>query len=351
MTFTLEELAQKLGLDYSGQGDIKLDHVCAIDALDSGGVAFINNPKELSDLPTPAGVFDARQKKISIISSEILGAIIVPKKVTEPGLNLIFSEDPLRHHIEVTHLLHKPVKSSGEIHPDATIGQNVLLGRNVTIDPKVVIYDNVAIGSNTVIRSGTVIMSNSCIGEDSVIFPNVTIRESCQIGNRVIIHPGAVIGSDGFGFYQRSGQNLKIPQIGTVIIGDDVEIGACTTIDRARFSQTVIGNGCKLDNLIHIAHNVRIGDHGLIAAQSGIAGSTTIGEHLMMGGQSGIRDNLKIGHRVTLLARTLITSKTDDNATVAGMPSRPITVWRQIQALINSLDQLFERVKRLENRD
>ncbi len=351
MPYTLKTLADKLELAYSGNADAPLDHICAIESLDDGGVAFINNPAELSNLPTPTGVFDSRQKNISQISTEAGGAIIVPEATSHPTLNLILSDDPLQHHIKATSLLYHPPERSGSIHPDASVGKNVIIGKNVTIDARAVIYDNVTIGDQTVIRAGAVIMPGTTIGSDTLIYPNVTIRENCQVGNQVIIHAGAVVGADGFGFYQREGVNLKIPQTGIVIIKDNVEIGAGSTIDRARFHQTVIGNGCKLDNLIHVAHNVQIGDHALIAAQSGIAGSTSTGSHLMMGGQSGIRDNLKIGNNVTLFARTLITSRTSDGETVAGMPSRPIKVWRKAQALINSLDRLVERVKRLEKRE
>lgn len=351
MRLTLRTLAETLGLSYSGKADINLDHICAIESLDDGGVAFINNPQELSDLPTPPGIFDSRQKSIEGISGQMKGAIIVPQNISNPSLNLIYSDDPITHHIKATELLYDPIEQSRDVHPDASVGENVSIGHGVTIDAKAVIYNNVTIGDNTIIRAGVIIMSNSIVGQDSLIYPNVTIRENSRIGNRVIIHSGAVIGADGFGYYQRQGINLKIPQIGCVILGDDVEVGAGTTIDRSRFGETTIGNGCKLDNLIHIAHNVQLGEHSLIAAQSGIAGSVKTGHHLMMGGQSGIRDNLKIGDGVTLFARTLITSKTDDHETVAGMPSRPIKIWRQIQALINSLDTLFERVKRLEKKE
>ena len=350
MRITLKTLAEKLGLTYSGKAGLNLDHICAIETLDNGGVAFVNSPQELSDLPTPTGIFDSRQKSIESISAQMDGAIIVSQNINNPSLNLIFSDDPLKHHIEATALLYDPPDQSRTVHPDASIGENVHIGNDVTIDARAVIYDHVSIGDNTIIRAGVVIMANSVIGQDTLIYPNVTIRENCRIGNRVIIHPGAVIGADGFGYYQREGINLKIPQIGSVVLGDDVEIGAGTTIDRSRFSETIIGNGCKLDNLIHIAHNVELGDHALIAAQSGIAGSVKTGHHLMMGGQSGIRDNLKIGDGVTLFARTLITSKTNDHEIVAGMPSRPIKIWRQVQALINSLDNLFERVRQLEKR-
>ena len=348
MKYTIEKLSEKLGLQFSGNGQIIIDHICGIDRLQPGGLAYITNPSELANLPTPAGIFDSRQKELDETDISDEAAIIVPQNLKSSSHNLIYSDDPMTHHIQATELLHHYPKETNQVHPEASIGKEVTIGKNTTIDAKAVIYDDVSIGNNTVIRSGVVIMEGTEIGDNCMIYPNVTIREKCRIGNRVILHPGVVIGADGYGFYQRSGKNLKIPQIGIVIIEDDVEIGACTTIDRARFYETTIGKGSKLDNLIHIAHNVQLGEHSLITAQSGIAGTVMTGHHLMMGGQSGIKDNLIIGDNVTLLARTLITSKTDDNSTVAGMPSRPIETWRQVQALINTLDNLFDRVKRLE---
>lgn len=348
MEYTLDKLCQSLGLAYSGNGEIKLNHVCAIDDLKSGGLAFITNSAALRDLPTPSGIFMTKQRDLDRVESIDDAAIIVPENVKNDAYNLIFSNDPLFHHIQATNLLHVGPTPTGGVHETAVIGNDVVLGDNVTIDANVVIYDHVKIGDHTVVRAGSVIMSDSSIGEHTLIYPNVTIRENSRIGNHVTIHAGTVIGSDGFGFFQRSGKNIKIPQVGGVIIEDDVEIGSCVTIDRARFTDTVIGKGCKLDNLVHIAHNVELGEHSLIAAQSGIAGSTKTGGHLMMGGQSGIRDNLVIGSKVTLLARTLLASKTGDKATVAGTPSRPIHEWRNVQALINNLEGLFDRVKALE---
>lgn len=348
MQYTIKELAEKLDLEFAGDGEIVIDHVSGIDQLTAGGLAFITNPAELKNLPTPKGVFDSRPKELGDIKSRSDCAIIVPHNLRGDQRNLIFSDDPIIDHIKATRLLYEERKQNYQVHEKAWIGEGVKLGKNVTIEPLVAIHENVSIGDDTWIRSGSVIMEKNVIGSNCMIFPNVSIRENCQIGDRVVIHSGAVIGADGYGFLQRENINIKIPQIGGVIIEDDVEIGACTTIDRARFYNTIIGKGCKLDNLIHIAHNVELGEHSLITAQSGIAGSTATGDHLIMGGQSGIRDNLKIGNRVTLLARTLITSKTDDNSTVAGMPSRPIKVWRQIQALINNLDGLFARMKEVE---
>ena len=350
MELTLKELSERLNLPFSGDANLIINHTCGIDELKAGGLAYIADLKSMANLPTPAGVFDSRTKKLDDSEMAIKAAIIVPNGTESEKHNLLFSEDPMLHHAAAAEILHEGASRSGKVDERAVIGSNVRLGNNVTIDANAVIYDKVDIGDNTVIRAGTVVMENTVIGENCLIYPNVTIRENTVIGKNVILHPGVVIGADGFGFFQREGRNIKIPQIGRVIIEDDVEIGACTTIDRARFQETIIRKGSKLDNLIHIAHNVELGEHSLIAAQSGIAGSTRTGHHLMMGGQSGIRDNLVVGNGVTLLARTLITSKTEDSAIVAGMPSRPIEIWRKVQALINSLDNLFERMKKIERK-
>ncbi len=349
MGITLEKLSERLELKFSGYGETILTHVCGLENINQGGLSYITNPNELANLPTPAGIFDSRKRQLSDIEISPQAAIIVPSDLKSKSHNLLFSDDPMLHHCLAAEILHPGTTRSQKISVQANLGDNVKLGKNVTIDGCAVVYDNVSIGDNTVIHAGTVIMNGSTIGNDCLIYPNVTIREESSIGNRVILHPGVVIGADGFGFFQRDGKNLKIPQVGGVVIEDDVEIGANTTIDRARFTQTVIGRGSKLDNLIHIAHNVELGEDSLIAAQSGIAGSTKTGSHLMMGGQSGVRDNLVLGSKVTLLARTLVTSKTNDNEIVAGMPSRPLHVWRKVQALINSLDSLFKRIKRLED--
>ncbi len=350
MEFTLKDLCERLNLEYSGDGDMIITHACGIDDIQKGGLAYIANPKEIANLPTPAGIFDSRKKNIQDLDLSQRSAVIVPIGTESPGSSLVYSNDPMLDHAKAAKLLHEGASKSGMVDDRACIGEKVKLGENVTIDANAVIYNGVEIGDHTVIRSGVIIMDNTTIGENCLIYPNVTIREHTRVGNGVILHPGAVIGADGYGFFQRERKNIKIPQIGRVVIEDDVEIGACTTVDRARFKETIIRRGSKLDNLIHIAHNVEVGEDSLITAQSGIAGSTRTGHHLMMGGQSGIKDNLRIGNNVTLLARTLVTSKTEDNSVVAGMPSRPIDIWRKIQALINSLDSLFERIRSLEVR-
>ncbi|MDH5559591.1 MAG: UDP-3-O-(3-hydroxymyristoyl)glucosamine N-acyltransferase [Deltaproteobacteria bacterium] len=348
MTFTLKTLSQELGAEFNGNEKLVIDHACGMDNLSEGGLAYIANPKELSSLPTPEGVFDSREKSLEASSDASTVAFIVPKSTKYTHHNVIFADDPLEMHVRATLLIHTPHKVKPHVDSRAIIGKKVKLGKQVMIHAGAVIYDEVSIGDHSVIHAGVVVMRQAEIGSDCVLFPNVTLAERTKIGNRVVIHPSSVIGSDGFGFYQRDKLNKKIPQIGRVLIEDDVEIGSCCAIDRARFSETIIKSGCKLDNLIHIAHNVELGENSLIAAQSGIAGSTKTGNHLMMGGQSGIRDNLEIGSHVTLLARTLISSKTRDEETVAGMPSRPIAQWREIQAKINSLKSLYDKVHQIE---
>lgn len=351
MDVTLQQLAEKLELEYSGDGKTLINHVCGLESLKAGGLSYITNPKEMANLPTPAGIFDGKKKNIDEMFIPEGAVIIVPQSVAVGDRCFLYSKDPMLDHARAIDLLYKRCSQNSGVHPRAAVGKDVVIGEGVTIDANAVVYDGVIIGDNSVIKAGSVIMEDCKIGKDCLIYPNVTLREGTEIGDRVILHSGVVIGADGYGFFQRDGENIKIPQIGTVLIEDDVEIGACSTIDRARFTKTILRRGCKLDNLVHIAHNVEIGEHSLITAQSGIAGSTTIGHHLMMGGQSGIKDNLNIGSHVTLLARTLVTSKVDDNAIVAGMPSRPIQVWRKIQALINNLDSLYERIRRLEKKE
>ena len=179
----------------------------------------------------------------------------------------------------------------------------------------------------------------------------MVVQEKTEIGDRVILQSGAVIGADGHGYFQRKGINQKIPQVGNVHLEDDVEIGACTTIDRARFRTTTIKQGCKIDNQVQIAHNVQLGEQSLISAQAALGGSVKTGNHLIMGGQSGIRDNVNVGNNVTAIARAVITANTLDKEVIGGMPGRPVSQWRKLQSLINRLGDLFERVRKLESRN
>ncbi len=366
---TLRELSEKLDAEFSGDGSLVITHACGLDSPSPGGLAYLTDPKGISSVPVPAGMSrhpDANLEEFDIKQM----AFVVPEAAETPpvnrpghsgdrtdlpadilaGQNRIYAEDPLAVHVRATRLLHAPDGITGGIHPTAVIGEDVELGEGTWAGPHSVLENGVRIGDRTVIHAGVTVMRDVSIGQDCVLYPNAVVQERCEIGNRVIIQSNAVIGSDGHGYYQREGVNLKIPQVGIVRIEDDVEIGACTTIDRARFSVTLIGKGCKIDNQVQIAHNVQLGEQALISAQSAIGGSAQAGDHLILGGQSGIRDNVKVGANVTAVARAVITANCQDNEVLGGMPSRPVSQWRQIQSLVNRLGELFERVRKLEVR-
>lgn len=349
MTCTLKELSEKFGVSFSGNGDLVLTHACGLDNLSPGGVGYITDPKGLARVPLPSGAGTMRKTSSGIeeITADQV-AIVVSPEVQSPSHNLIFHKDPLALHVQITNYLHPPPVPEQATHPTAVAGKNVVLGKDITLDAHVVLYDNVTIGDNTILRAGVVVMGDTTIGKDCILYPNVVIREKCHIGDRVIIHPGAVIGADGFGFFQRDGINLKIPQVGGVIIEDDVEIGACSAIDRGRLENTIIRQGSKIDNQVQIAHNVEVGAHSLISGQSAIGGSTKTGHHLILGGQSGIRDNIKVGNHVTVAARGAVSTPTRDNAVLGGSPAIDLEKFRRIVVFVNSLETLYERVKRME---
>jgi UDP-3-O-[3-hydroxymyristoyl] glucosamine N-acyltransferase len=243
----------------------------------------------------------------------------------------------------------RPIKFSAGIHPSAVIASDVKLGKQVSIQPYAVIEAGAVIGDHTVIGANGYIGHESVIGEHCLIYPQVTIRERSRIGSRVIIHSGVVIGADGFGFEPREGKHEKVPQIGFVQVDDDVEIGANTTVDRARFGRTWIQEGVKIDNLVQVAHNVVIGKHSVVAAQTGIAGSVRIGDNVMIGGQVGIIGHIEIGDNTMIGAQSGI-SKNIDGGTWWATPAVPVAEAKEHLAWVRRLGKLFDRVKKIEQR-
>ena len=349
MSYTLKELAQTLGASYVGDDELVISHVCGLNNPSKGGLSYLTNDKNIANVPTSAMLSSEIAKGLSGMDRNM--AVIVKPGIESSEHNLIYSEDPLSLHVEATNLLHPRPNVPMNVHETAVIGKNVTIGEAVSIGPHCVLYDGVTIGEGTVLHAGVTVMNDSIIGEKCLIYPHVVVREDCIIQDRVVIHSNAVIGSDGHGYYQRQGVNKKLPQVGGVRIGSDVEIGSCTTVDRGRLEPTVVGDGVKLDNQVQIGHNVDLGDHALISAQSAIGGSTKIGHHLILGGQAGIVDHIEVGNHVSAIARTAITSSTKDNKILAGMPSRPVRDWRMIEAHLNRLEGLFKRVKKLEEAD
>ena len=244
-----------------------------------------------------------------------------------------------------------PVRFAPGIHPTAFIGQGVEIGEGVSIQPFTVIEDGASVGAGTVIGAHGYLGHGAKVGADCLLHPRVTVGARCVVGSRVILHSGVVLGSDGFGYEFSGGKHVKIPQTGIVQIDDDVEIGANTTIDRARFGRTWIGEGTKIDNLVQIAHNVVIGRHSLVVALTGIAGSVRIGNYVTIAGQVGIVGHIEIGDQVTVAAKSGISKNIPAKEVVWGSPSLPMREAKEQLAYIRRLPKLYDRVKNLESRE
>jgi UDP-3-O-[3-hydroxymyristoyl] glucosamine N-acyltransferase len=230
------------------------------------------------------------------------------------------------------------------------LGKGVHLGEGVAIQPFVVVEDGVWIGDRTVIYAGCFIGRQCRIGNDCLIYPHVSIRERVEVGHRVIVHAGTVIGSDGFGFVTVKGAHHKIPQIGTVVIEDDVEIGANVAIDRARFGRTIVGKGTKIDNLVQIAHNVATGSNCLLVAQSGVSGSTVLGNNVVLAGQAGVVGHITIGDNVVVGAQAGVTKSVPADAAVWGLPAKPLARAKRVNASVQRLPELYKEMEFMRKR-
>jgi UDP-3-O-[3-hydroxymyristoyl] glucosamine N-acyltransferase len=243
-----------------------------------------------------------------------------------------------------------PISPPPGIHPGAIVAADVEIGAEVTIEAFAVIESGVRIGARTIVGAHGYIGHHAVLGEECRLYPHVTIRERSLIGNRVVLHPGVIIGSDGFGYEFRDGRQQKIPQTGTVQIDDDVEIGANSTVDRARFGRTWIQEGVKIDNLVQIAHNVTIGRHTVICAQVGISGSVRVGNNVTLAGKVGVNGHIEIGDGAIAAAMGAITKSVPPREVLVGVPARPVREYKRNLALLNNIDKLYERVKKLEGK-
>ncbi|MCK4304761.1 MAG: UDP-3-O-(3-hydroxymyristoyl)glucosamine N-acyltransferase, partial [Candidatus Eisenbacteria sp.] len=236
------------------------------------------------------------------------------------------------------------------IHSSALVGRNVCCGQHAAIGPHVIIGDRCRIGENTTILPGVVIAADVSIGSDCLIYPNVVLREGTELGNRVLVHSGAVIGADGFGFVNRGGEHQKIPQLGRVVIEDDVEIGANTCIDRATTGATIVRRGTRIDNLVQVAHNVTIGRHSILCAQVGIAGSTAVGDGVTLAGQVGIVGHIEIGDHAMVGAQGGVTKSVPPGAKVSGYPATQHSLAKRMYAGMRHLPDLLKDVRELKRR-
>ena len=336
MTFTLQELAARSGGELLGDGAQVITGAASLPEAVPGEVSFFANPKytPLLRKTRASAVF------VPVDFSEAIAAAQI--RVADPGK--AFEQ-------VVLSLAPPPIRFASGIHPTAVVAPDAILGEGVSIQPHAVIEAGAAIGGDSVIGANSYVGHGTKIGRGCMIYPQVTLRERTLVGDRVIIHSGTIIGADGFGFAFVDGRQQKIPQIGIVQIDDDVEIGANTTIDRARFGRTWIKEGAKIDNLVQIAHNVVVGRHSVIAAQTGIAGSSRVGDYVMIGGNVGVTDHVEIGDRNIIGARTGVSKDLPVNGgTWWGTVAVPAREAKQQLAWVHRLGQLFARVKAIEKK-
>ncbi len=333
MRYTLGELANKLGIRFHGDADCEIDGVTTLTNARPGAITFLTNPRFRKYLDT----------------TRAAAVILKHEELEHCPVNALISDNPYLTYAHVSALFAANDSATAPIAPSAVISESATLGEQVKVGPNAVIGEGVVIGDGVRIGAGCVVGNNTRIGRDSVLNANVTVYHECVIGERAVIHSGAVIGSDGFGFANDKGHWVKIHQLGRVVIGDDVEIGANTTIDRGAIEDTVIGNNVIIDNLVQVAHNVRIGDHSALAGCVGIAGSAEIGKHCAFGGGAGILGHLEIVDGVTVTAMSLVTNSIKEPGVYsAGTPLEPKSHWQKNYVRFKQLDEMARRIKALE---
>ncbi|HTJ95539.1 MAG TPA: UDP-3-O-(3-hydroxymyristoyl)glucosamine N-acyltransferase [Pararobbsia sp.] len=351
MSFTLEQLTARFGGRIEGDSSAAVGSLAPLDQAGPGQLAFLANPKYLPQVETT-------RASAVLITEDALGEL-KSRGETMAGRSFIVTPNPYAYFARVAQVFIAALepRASASVHPSAFVDPSAKVAPSATVGPFVVIEAGAVIGENVRIDAHAFIGRGTKIGDGSRIFPNVTIYHGCALEARVIVQSGAVIGSDGFGFAPdftgdgdaRTGEWVKIPQVGGVKIGADVEIGANTTIDRGAMADTVIEHGVKIDNLVQIAHNCRIGAYTVIAGCAGIAGSTTIGRHCMIGGAVGIAGHLKIGDYVIITAKSGV-SKSLPKAGMytSAFPAVDHADWNRSAALLRNIDKLRDRIKALE---
>ncbi len=311
--YSIGEIAERLDLRFEGDGSLVIRGLCGLSD---------DRPERLAFVARPRHVAAARE-------SAIPAFVTRPDLVIE-GKTCLFHPHPeyamalIARLFEPSRLTQAaPIDITAVIHPTASLGEDVTVGAHVTIGA------GATIGRGCRLYPGVVVMDRARLDDECVLYPNAVVREDCVLGKRVILQPGAVIGGDGYGFVHHAGHHVKIPQLGNVVLEDDVEVGANTTIDRGRFTETRVGRGTKVDNLVMLAHNVQTGEDCLIVAQTGISGSTRLGDRVVLAGQVGVAGHIEIGSDITVLGKSVISKHVLRPGTYAGIPIRPVTEWRR----------------------
>ena len=333
MPFTLNELAEKTGASLAGSGDTVIESVADITCAKAGSIVFVSNPKYA----------------IYLQDTEASAVIITERLLAGCGRPALVTENPRVVFSKIALLLNPLPEVVPWISPHAVIADDAEIDPSARIEACVVIQGGATIGRGSWVSPGCVIEKNAIIGANTRLFANVTIGERCVIGDNAVLHSGAVIGADGFGFVWDRDAYIKVPQLGTVRIGNNVEIGANTSIDRGAIGDTIIENGVKIDNQIQLGHNDHVGEHTTISGHSGIAGSVKIGRKCVLGGGVGIGDNVEITDNVVLAGRSSVAKSIKEPGMYAAViPVVEAGKWRRILSRIKQLDDLAKRIKALE---
>ena len=331
--YSLAELAERLGAELVGDGERMIEGIRPLDQAGPEHLSFLHNPKYVEQAAeSPAG------------------AILVENADQLAGRDLLVCDQPYLAVAGALEIFHPRSRPEAGVHPSAVVAEDLLLGAGASVGPQVTIGRGVALGENTIVGAGCVLGEGVRIGDDALLHPRVVVEDGCRVGDRCVLQSGAVIGSDGYGFATVDGIHHKVPQVGIVVLEDDVEIQANTTIDRATMGETRVGRGTKVDNLVQLAHNVQVGEHCLIVSQAGISGSTKVGNHSVFAGQTGAAGHLELGDQTILTARSAAMKSFPEGGVLAGFPARPQREWMKTQAALSRLVELRKKVAEIEKR-
>jgi UDP-3-O-[3-hydroxymyristoyl] glucosamine N-acyltransferase len=330
---TARDIARMVRGELSGNPDQLVTGLAGLREATANDVSFLASPKYQAVVKTTHACVLIVARDVTV---DFDGAVVRVDNPSEAFAELVRQVAPL------------PVTFKPGIHPTAVVASTVRLGKDVSVQPHAVVEDGVVVGDRTVIGAGTYIGHESRVGSECRLYANVSLRERTVVGDRVILHSGVVLGADGFGYEQVNGTHQKIPQVGNVEIGDDVEIGANSAIDRGRFGRTRIGKGTKIDNLVQIGHNCVIGEHCIICGLVGIAGSTIIGDHVTLAGQVGVAGHLTIGDKSIIMAQAGVTKDVPPGSIMLGAPAVPHKEFKRVTAAMQRLPELLARLHDLK---
>ncbi len=333
MRFSLAELAERIGAEVAGDPGRQIGAIRTLELAGHDDLSFLISARYLEA---------ARASRA--------GALLVGPKSPELAFDRLVARDPSQALATLIELFHPAPPHRPGIHPTAVVDPEAAIDDSAEIGPYAVIERGARVGAGASVRAHAVIGAGSSVGVGAVIHPHVVLYPGVAIGRGTIVHAGSVLGADGFGYASSEAGHRKIPQVGGVEIGSEVEIGALSAVDRALLGTTRIGDGTKIDNLVQVGHNVEVGRHSILCGQVGIAGSARLGDGVVLGGQSGVGGHLELGHRVQVASKSAVYDSVAAGETVAGIPAAPIGRWRRRQALVARLEEIWKRLRALERR-